>query len=455
MNIEESLSFLTACIVNQAGEDLNPLQQEIIRRCWLDQEYEDMEIPGYSTGYIKTQVAPQLWKLLSKVTGEQVSKKNLKIVLARLPQRLSSSSGTPRAKIEDVPSTQPKLGGCEGAITKTHQDLGAAPEVSWFYGRTAELAKLEQWIVKDHCRVVVLFGMGGIGKTALSVKLAQQIQGDFDYVIWRSLSHSPPLEEILTELIQFLSENQEMNLPDNNSQRISCLMNFLRSQRCLLILDSLETLLSTNQLAGKYRDGYQEYCKLFRQLGESPHQSCLILTSWEKSRELVLLDGKNSPVRSLNIKGLDNESSQQILRQRELIEEDEWKKLVQRYGGNPLALKIVAATIKEVFNGRTSDFLNQNTIFLGQISEILDQQFERLSDLEIKMMRQLAIFTQSITIQQLRERIESTVPNSELMETLESLRLRSLIEKTPESTDAQFTLQTVVRKYVSNRFSSM
>ncbi|WP_041639724.1 hypothetical protein [Trichormus azollae] len=29
--------------------------------------------------------------------------------------------------------------------------------------------------------------MGGIGKTAFSIKLAQEIEDQFDYVIWRSL----------------------------------------------------------------------------------------------------------------------------------------------------------------------------------------------------------------------------------------------------------------------------
>jgi MinD superfamily P-loop ATPase len=51
--------------------------------------------------------------------------------------------------------------------------------------------------------------MGGIGKTALSVKLAQQIQQQFEYVIWRSLRNAPPVTDLLAELLRFLCQKKK------------------------------------------------------------------------------------------------------------------------------------------------------------------------------------------------------------------------------------------------------
>ena len=67
-----------------------------------------------------------------------------------------------------------------------------AVDVPSFYGRETELATLEQWVMQEHCRVVSVLGMGGIGKSALVVSLMHQVAQRFEVVIWRSLRDAPP-----------------------------------------------------------------------------------------------------------------------------------------------------------------------------------------------------------------------------------------------------------------------
>lgn len=141
------------------------------------------------------------------------------------------------------------------------QDWGDAPDVPVFFGRTEELETLEKWILVDKCRLVAIVGMGrigktglsiqwgkgGIGKTDLSLQLAKGIQEEFNYVIWRSFLNAPPVKEILSDLTKFLSNQQEINLPDKEDKQISRLLHYLREHRCLVILDNAEAILALPQ----------------------------------------------------------------------------------------------------------------------------------------------------------------------------------------------------------------
>ncbi|MEC4811681.1 MAG: NB-ARC domain-containing protein [Scytonema sp. PMC 1069.18] len=331
-----------------------------------------------------------------------------------------------------------------------HQDWGEAICTSVFYGRTEELATLEQWLVGERCRLVALLGMGGIGKSALSVKLGEQIKENFEYIIWRSLREAPPAKAILGNLIQFLSDQQETEatLPENVGERVSRLIDYLRLHRCLLILDNMEAIFRGGSRAGLYREGYEEYGELLRRVGESTHQSCLLLTSREKPKEIALLEGKTLCVRSFCLSGLNSVDGQEILAIKGITaSESELRKLVERYAGNALALKVVATTIQDVFCGSVTKFLQQETTVFGDICELLDQQFSRLSCLEVDIMYWLAINREPVSLSELQEDIVSPVPPQKLLEALESLVRRSLVEKSA----ATFTLQPVVMEYVTQR----
>ena len=333
-------------------------------------------------------------------------------------------------------------------IFPKRQDWGEAPDVSMFYGRTVELNTLETWITKDCCRLITIHGLGGIGKTALSVKIAQRIQNKFEYVIWRSLHNAPLLHTLLEDLITFPSQHQETNLPETLDDKVSKLINYLKEHRCLLILDNVESITQTCTEAGCFCSDYENYGHLFRQLGLIQHQSCLILTSREKLQEIADLEGDRSPVRSLQVPGLKKVEIQQIF---EIIgsfsaSEIEWEALVNRFSGNPQLLKLAAVNIKDVFGSSIPIFL-ENGLFNG-VHDLVEKYFKRLSDVEKKIMYWLAISRHPVNLFELKNDLLPSVPDRQLLDAIKSLTRRSLIESVQI---ASYTQQPMIMEYMINR----
>lgn len=327
------------------------------------------------------------------------------------------------------------------------------PNIDKFYGREEEQRYLMQWINEAHCKVVAIIGIGGIGKTSLAARFVRTVYRQFDAVFWHSLRDMPALEDVLNDCLQFLSERKGVNLPEEKENWLPLLLeelsHCLSERRCLLILDNFESILQSGQRAGKYLDGYDGYGRLIRSLGETSHQSCLVLTSREKPREVAQLEGITAIVHSMALPGLTEVEGRELINDKGLSGPRQvWSSFIKIYSGNPLALKLAAEPILELFGGKIEAFLKEEEVVVGDIYELIDRQFQRLSPLEQVVMYWLAIEREAISLEDLQNYILPRVLRKDLLDSLTSLRRRSMIE--PRET-ARFWLQPVILEYVTNR----
>jgi WD40 repeat protein/transcriptional regulator with XRE-family HTH domain len=329
-----------------------------------------------------------------------------------------------------------------------HVDWGDAPEVSSFYGREPELAVLTEWLLAEHCRVVSLLGMGGIGKTSLAAKLVQEVAPRFERAYWRSLRAAPLPAEWLAGAIGFLSDQQVVP-PLGDSERLAGLLQLLRTRRCLLVLDNFDTLFEPGRAEGIYRAGLAGYGHLLRALGESAHQSCLVLTSREAPAELTVLGGE--AVRIFPLGGLGVNEARQLLAAKELVGTNEqWAELTGRFGGNGLALKLVGERIRELFGGEIGLYITEagaGSIF-GGIRQLLAEQVARSSAPEQQVLRVLAVAREPVRLADLLSVLGERLGRGAVLEAVEALRRRSLVESAEA---AAFTLQLVVLEYMTDR----
>ncbi|MEL7355147.1 MAG: NB-ARC domain-containing protein [Cyanobacteria bacterium J06560_6] len=368
-------------------------------------------------------------------------------------------------------AAQPASSSSKSPQIKWSQDWGGAVDVSVFYGREAELKTLEAWIVSDRCRLIALCGLGGMGKTALTAKLAHRVEDQFDYLIWRSLKNAPSVQDTVASLLNFFLEQPEMGLPRNEATdtvdaQLRQLINCMRAHRCLVVLDNIESLFeegdtaalgqspsqgSARHSAGTYRTGYEGYSHLFKTIGETTHNSCLLITTRELPKEITTQAGDTLPTRYFQLSGLPSADGQAML---QALGEftgstSDWETLIQAYSGNPLALKMIASAVRDYFEGSLADFLlaaQQDSLILGDVKQLLARQVSQLTPLEEEIMYWLAINREPVPWQTIQSDLVKTVPLNKVLQAIDSLERRSLLERKK----SKITQQAVIMEFFTD-----
>ena len=204
--------------------------------------------------------------------------------------------------------------------TSLHQ---LPPPPADFTGRAAELSQLHAAIAQSGVAISGLRGMGGVGKTALALKLAAQLTSRYPdaqfYLNLRGCSPQPlSPAEAMAHVIR--AYRPDVRLPQEQSELASLYRSLLHGQRALLLLDDAADAAQVEPLL--------------------PPPSCLLLVT---SRRRFVLPG----LRPLDLDALTEEDAHALLLSITPRIGDWADEMAALCGRLPLALRLAGSAIAE------------------------------------------------------------------------------------------------------------
>ncbi|KAF2135210.1 uncharacterized protein K452DRAFT_46458, partial [Aplosporella prunicola CBS 121167] len=246
--------------------------------------------------------------------------------------------------------------------------LKGVPVVNHFIGRSDEMRQLEQHLLPEPLKpmrrkVFVLYGLGGIGKTQLSVEFARKHHDRYSAALWLDGSSNDQLKGSFVRVARRLpadelTPNVSVSLQTSNVdadvvvEDVRRWLSLPSNRNWLLIIDNVD-----RDLGSRDPQAYD----IQKYLPEADHGSTIITTR---------LAGLQRYGLGLKVNKVDPEEARAILEENAKKSVEDAKLIVQRLDGLPLAL------------AQAGSFLQQTNMAVRTYVEHYDITWKELSEQE-------------------------------------------------------------------------
>jgi DNA-binding Xre family transcriptional regulator len=287
-------------------------------------------------------------------------------------------------------------------------------------GREKLVAELSQKL-RGSCLLLLILGLTGIGKTALAERLAVQLQdwfsGDWKNKLRRAnFDYENKATDFASVASRWLEEwGERLSAEDKKpEQLLQRLVKRLRENRYLILIDSVEYLLTGNE-----EDGWGDFAdewwgKFFVSLlAESSCQSRFILTSQDLPTKFEAeCDRYKNLWYCQLLKGLEVPEQVALFQKAELdgdleLPDSPLRVIGKVYDGHPLALRTIAGEIKGSYGGKVRAYWKYNSGYIEKVKEAIDEARNQGIVKGDEDRWQLASYTKVLRWK-VKERIEKT-----------------------------------------------
>ncbi|MBP0014773.1 MAG: AAA-like domain-containing protein [Roseofilum sp. SBFL] len=333
-SFEKALQFIEQRWLRKTGKHLSPIQKAILHGSWEEEAipYHQIAVQeNYSSQYIQQVAAPQIWRILSDILGEPVSKKSFTSVVKNYLATSNLNNG-----LLEVPGDRLSL------------------DSELYISRPIE--QLAFQILSHAGGVLSLVGSRKMGKTSLMIRLVHRARQENLTVVPLSLEQVDPqflknLDQFLRWLIYELYHRLNLSLSEGDFSRdgLGCkglsthLLEHLLEQinsPLVVVIDQFDLLFNNLPIS-------TDFLRLLNYWYEASGYGLPESDAWQKLRFILVtstdiyaeLNLKSSPIRtgkSIKMPYFTTLEVDELTRRFSLqLTSSEVEELVQLTGGHP------------------------------------------------------------------------------------------------------------------------